>query len=1100
MAALCTVAAAAQHVVSFQKAVGQQVSIQSQASAHQKIHNHPRKFAINYSVLSSKEFAGDGATHKKDTSSRKKRFITTCVITTAVVEQDIDLKPTSSSPSLVTKAVLDSFDPSPSSSSPSSSAPSESPVLKPSPRPVTAPKPQPRPKPNAVIVKSRGSADNRSQTSRSNGARPANSVDPPFRQVFRPGDSPAKADGTSELAKSPIDSLGQILEKAEKLKEQKVAAAQKESNRYVKSTWRKGVGLESPPPVETPSRPGSGAASSQNETIGSSDNEKTSTSATKISNSSATIGNASSVSSSDKLEVKRPELRGPSTKLPLKPPPSIEGVQSPRKQVILKDVGAKDQGTGTRSSATGKPGVAGRPSPGKGSAVVTVDPFLGQVKPGKTGAAKGKDNKEDWRKKSASTGDGLKRRLGPKGSVPDDTVDVDLSGATGITRRGGRKMTKATRKAAREQAARAAAPVKVEILEVGKQGMSVPDLAQKLAVNDAEIVKMLFLKGIATTVNQTLDEDTVKLVCQEYGVEVVEAGSIKLEEMAKKTKEFSKEEDLDNLEVRPPVVTIMGHVDHGKTSLLDFIRKSKVAAGEAGGITQAIGAYRVPVTVDGVEQSCVFLDTPGHQAFSAMRARGARVTDVAIIVVAADDGVRPQTEEAIAHAKAANVPVVVAINKIDKEGAEPERVKQELSGIGLMPEDWGGDIPMVQVSAVNGQNVDSLLETVMLVAEFQELKANPNRSAQGSVIESRLDKTKGVLATLLVQNGTLNKGDVVLCGDAYGKIRALLGHTGARLEKAGPSTAVQVVGLSSVPVAGEEFEVLDSLEVARERAEQCAEYSRLARLAAQASEGKVTLASLATSVAEGQEGGVERHRLNMILKVDVQGSLEAIREALKSLPQDTVNLRMLLQAAGNVTVSDVDLAIASEGIIIGFNVNVPSAVQSYAESRGVEIRPYKVIYELIDDIRKAMEGLLDVVQEQVPIGRADVRAVFVSGSGKVAGCMVTEGKLVKGCGCNVIRGRSTVHTGNLASLRRVKELAKEVVAGLECGVGVDNFNEWQEGDVIEAFNLVAKKRTLEEASVMTASSLAAVAASASATITINANTTTATASTIAKAA
>lgn len=1088
MAALCTVAAAAQHVVSFQKAIGQQVSIQSQASPHQKTHNHPRKFASNYSVLSSKEFVGDGASHKTHASSRRKRFLTTCIVTTAVAEQDIELKPTSSSPSLSSKAVLD-----PSSSSSSSS--SDSPFLKPSPKPVAIPRPQPRPKPNPVIVDSRGPADNRARTPRPNGTRPANTSD--FRQVFRPGDSPAKPNGTSEPTKSPIDSLGQILEKAEKLKEQKVAAVQKENTRYVKSTWRKGVGVESPPPVETPQRPASGSAgSSQDETNSS---LKVSTSTSTAPSGNATTGNASSVSSSVQFEAKRPELRGPPLKAPLKAPPSREGGQPPRKQVILRDIGARDQGAGAGPSASGKPGFAGKPKiPGRpsGAAAAAADPFLGPVKPGKAGAAKGKDNKEDWRKKSAATGDGLKRRLGLKGSEPDDTVDVDLRGATGTTRRGGRKMTKATRKAAREQAARAAAPVKVTILEIGKQGMSVPDLAQNLAVNDAEIVKTLFLKGIATTVNQTLDEETIKLVCEEFGVEVVEAGSVKLEDMAKKTKEFLDEEDLDSLQVRPPVVTIMGHVDHGKTSLLDFIRKSKVAAGEAGGITQAIGAYRVPVTVDGVEQSCVFLDTPGHQAFTAMRARGARVTDVAIIVVAADDGVRPQTEEAIAHARAANVPIVVAINKIDKDGAEPERVMQELSALGLMPEDWGGDIPMVQVSALKGQNVDSLLETVMLVAEFQELKANPDRSAQGTVIESCLDKTKGVLATLLVQNGTLKKGDVVLCGEAYGKIRALLDHTGGRVENAGPSSAVQVFGLSSVPIAGEEFEVLDSLEVARERAEQCAIETRLTRLAAQAAEGKVTLASLAMSVAEGQAGGVERHQLNVILKVDVQGTLEAIREALKILPQDTVNLRMLLQAAGDVTVSDVDLAIASEGIIIGFNVNSPSAVQTYAESKGVEIRLYRVIYELIDDIRNAMEGMLDVVQEQVPIGKAEVRAVFTSGSGKVAGCMVTEGKLVKACGCKVIRGRSVVHTGTLVSLRRVKELAKEVIAGLECGVGVENFNEWQEGDVIEAFNLVAKKRTLEEASVTTTSSLAAVAATASATTT---NSTTTSATTTSKA-
>ncbi|MCO5611623.1 hypothetical protein L7F22_065877 [Adiantum nelumboides] len=1050
MAALCTAAAAAQHAVNFQKGIGQQVSIQSQASPH----SHSRKFASNYSVLSSKEFVGEGVTHKAHASTRKKRFITTCVVTTAVVEQDIEAKPTSNSPSR-------SLDSSEASSTPDSI------VLKPSPRPVTVPRPPPTPRPNPVIADSRKPAESNARPPRLNGANPIagqSSYRP--RQVFRPGDTPVKSDTSLASPKSSIDSLGQILEKAEKLKEQKKSfkeqktfAVQKESTRFVKSTWRKGVGLETPPPTEI--------------APGSVDREKT--------NGSATVANAASAlspaqvqaQSAGQVEVKRPELRGPPLKPSLKPPHSRD--QSPRKQVILKDIGAKDQGVGA-----GKPTIAGKVG-SKSAASAPVDPFLGPVKPGKAGAAKGKDNKEDWRKKASST-DGLKRRVGVKASEPDDSADVDIPGAAVGTRRSGRKMSKATRKAAREQAARAAAPVKVEMLEIGAQGMSVPDLAQKLAVNDSQIIKTLFLKGIATTVNQTLDEETIKLVCQEFGVEVVEAGTLKVEDMAKKT-EFLDEDDLDNLQSRPPVVTIMGHVDHGKTSLLDYIRKSKVAAGEAGGITQGIGAYRVPVTVDGEEQSCVFLDTPGHQAFTAMRARGARVTDVAVIVVAADDGVRPQTQEAIAHARAANVPMVVAINKIDKEGAEPARVMQELSGIGLMPEDWGGDVPMVQVSALKGQNVDSLLETIMLVTEFQELKANPTRRAKGTVIESRLDKTKGVLATLLVQNGTLKKGDVVFCGEAYGKVRALLDHSGTRVETAGPSTAVQVFGLSSVPVAGEEFEVLDSLEAARGRAEECAQAARLTRLAAQAAEGKVTLASLATLVAEGKEGGVERHQVNVILKADVQGTLEAIREALRTLPQDTVNLRMLLQAAGDVTISDVDLAIASDAIIIGFNVNSPSAVQTYAESKGVEIRLYRIIYELIDDIRNAMEGLLDVVQEEVPLGKAEVRAVFVSGSGKVAGCMVMDGKLVKGCGCKVRRGGAVVYTGNLVSLRRVKELAKEVVAGLECGVGVDNFNEWEEGDIIEAFNLVAKKRTLEEASVTTTSSLAAVAASATATIT-----------------
>ncbi|BBN05050.1 translation initiation factor IF-2 [Marchantia polymorpha subsp. ruderalis] len=725
-----------------------------------------------------------------------------------------------------------------------------------------------------------------------------------------------------------------------------------------------------------------------------------------------------------------------------------------RKGPILRDVGA-----GPRTS---------RPSSSAAPASTTAPPKFTKAAPIK--------GKEDWRKKAAAgVSDGSRRRMVSKSKDADAaTGDLDIAIPGVGSGRRGRKFTKASRKAAKAELARAAAPVKVEILEVGKEGMSVQDLAAKLAINDGEVVKTLFMKGIATMVNQTLDEEAVRLVCKEFEVEVVEAGTLKVEDMAKKLTEFLDEEDLDFLEIRPPVVTIMGHVDHGKTSLLDHIRKSKVAAGEAGGITQGIGAYRVLVPVGEEKQACVFLDTPGHQAFSAMRARGARVTDIAVIVVAADDGVRPQTLEAIAHAKAANVPIVVAINKIDKDGANAERVMQELASNNLMIEDWGGDVPAVQVSAKTGQNVDSLLETIMLLAEIADLRANPDRSAKGTVIEACLDKTRGTLATLLIQNGTLRKGDVVLCGESYGKVRALLDDTGARVEEAGPSTAVQVIGLNNVPVAGDEFEICDSIDAARDRAAERAIAIREQRLADRAGEGKVTLASLANAVAAGQESGTEHHQLNIILKVDVQGSVEAIREALQELPQDTVGLRFLLQSAGEVSASDVDLAIASQAIVIAFNVGVPSAIQSMAEKEGVEIREYNVIYELLDDMRKAMEGLLEVVTEQIPIGQADVRAVFGSGSGRVAGCMVTEGKLVKGCGVRVMRGNNAVYTGTLDSLKRVKELAKEVAAGLECGVGVTGFAEWQEGDRIEAYNEVDKRRSLEEASVNTVDATASV--------------------------
>ncbi|KAI0495710.1 hypothetical protein KFK09_022013 [Dendrobium nobile] len=677
--------------------------------------------------------------------------------------------------------------------------------------------------------------------------------------------------------------------------------------------------------------------------------------------------------------------------------------------------------------------------------------------------------KEERRKKSSAVG-GLRKRL-----VKEDVditeedaseLDVPIPGA-----RKGRKWTKASRKAARLEAAKASAPVKVEILEVGNEGMPAEELAYNLAVSEVEILGYLYSKGIKPDAVQILDKDMVKMICKEYDVEVIEASEVTVQEMAKK-KEVLDEEDLEMLEVRPPIITILGHVDHGKTTLLDCIRKSKVVASEAGGITQGIGAYKVQVPVDGKPQCCVFLDTPGHEAFSAMRARGARVTDITIIVVAADDGVRPQTNEAIAHAKAAGVPIIIAINKIDKDGSNPERVMQELSQAGLMPEEWGGDIPIVKISALNGENVDELLETVMLVAEMQELKANPHRKAKGTCIEAGLDKSRGPVSTLIVQNGTLRRGDIIVCGEAFGKVRALFDDRGGRVDEVGPSMAVQVIGLSDVPIAGDEFEVVDSLDLARQRAEACSESLRVSRISAKAGETKLTLSSLASAVSLGKQSGVDRHQLNIVLKVDVQGSIEAIRHAIQVLPQDNVTLKFLLQAPGDVSTSDIDLAVAAEAIIFGFNVKAPGSVKSYADKKNIEIRLYRVIYDLLDDMRNAMEGLLEPVEEQMPIGIAEVRASFSSGSGRVAGCMVTEGKLVKECGLRVVRKGKTIHTGTIVSLRRVKEEVKEVGAGLECGAGVDDFSDWEVGDVIEAFETIKKRRTLEEASASVTAALA----------------------------
>ncbi|KAM0950695.1 putative protein-synthesizing GTPase [Dioscorea sansibarensis] len=748
----------------------------------------------------------------------------------------------------------------------------------------------------------------------------------------------------------------------------------------------------------------------------------------------------------------------PQMSLPPKPTPKLQARPSvaplpPKPSVLNKPNAVRER----------KPILIDKFAPKKPA----IDPIAAEAilaAPTKPGKGPPPSKVKDERRKKSSAAGSLRRRLADDAEIPEEDASelgVPIPGVKDT--RKGRKWTKASRKAARLQAARAAEPVRVEILEVGEEGMLAEDLAYNLAVSEADILSYLYTKGVKPDTVQTLDKDMVKMICKEYDVEVLEVEPVRVEDMAKKN-ETLDEEDLDMLEDRPPVITIMGHVDHGKTTLLDYIRKSKVVATEAGGITQGIGAYKVQIPVDGKLQPCVFLDTPGHEAFGAMRARGAKVTDIVIIVVAADDGVRPQTNEAIAHAKAAGVPIIVSINKVDKDGASPDRVMQELSSVGLMPEVWGGDTPMVQISALKGENIDELLETVVLVAELQELKANPHRSAKGTVIEAGLDKAKGPVATLIVHNGTLKKSDVVVCGEAYGKVRALFDDRGNRVDEAGPSTAVQVIGLSDVPVAGDRFEVVESLDVAREKAEACGESLRAARISAKAGEGKVTLSSIASAVSAGKQGGLDMHQLNIILKVDVQGSIEAIRQAIQVLPQDNVTLKFLLQAPGDVSTSDVDLAVATEAVIFGFNVKTPGSVKNYADKKNVEIRLYRVIYDLIDDMRKAMEGLLDPVEEQISIGTADVRATFSSGSGRVAGCMVAEGKVVKDCGIRVLRKGKIIHTGTVSSLRRVKEEVKEVAAGLECGIGVDDFNDWEAGDVIEAFNTIKKLRTLEEAS------------------------------------
>ncbi len=610
------------------------------------------------------------------------------------------------------------------------------------------------------------------------------------------------------------------------------------------------------------------------------------------------------------------------------------------------------------------------------------------------------------------------------------------------------------RRAMELKAAKEAKQVRPEMIIVPEDNLTVQELADKLSLESSEIIKSLFFKGITATVTQSLDLATIETVAEEFGVPVLQDD---IQEAAEKTVDMIESEDIDNLIRRPPVITVMGHVDHGKTSLLDSIRESRVASGEAGGITQHIGAYQVEFEHESQKKKLTFLDTPGHEAFTAMRARGTKVTDVAVLVVAADDGCRPQTLEAISHARAAKVPIVVAINKIDKEGASPDRVKQELSEKDLIAEDWGGDTVMVPVSAIKKQNIDKLLEMILLVSEVEDLQANPDRYAKGTVIEAHLDKAKGPVATLLVQNGTLKSGDVLAAGSVLGKIRAMVDEHGNRIKEAGPSFPVEALGFSEVPTAGDEFEVYPDEKTGRAIVGERATDARATKLAQQMASRRVSLSSLSTQANDG-----ELKELNLILKADVQGSVEAILGSLEQLPKNEVQVRVLLSAPGEITETDIDLAAASGSVIIGFNTSLASGAKRAADANDVDIREYEVIYKLLEDIQLAMEGLLepDLVEES--LGQAEVRATFAVGKGAIAGCYIQSGKLQRNCSLRVIRSDKVIFEGNLDSLKRAKDDVKEVNTGFECGVGCDKFSSWIEGDVIEAFKFVTKKRTLSQ--------------------------------------
>ena len=591
-------------------------------------------------------------------------------------------------------------------------------------------------------------------------------------------------------------------------------------------------------------------------------------------------------------------------------------------------------------------------------------------------------------------------------------------------------------------------PTEVVVREVEiPETISVGELASRMSVKASDLIKRMIAMGMMATINQALDQDTAVLVTEEMGhkPKVVSVNAVENEFQ----KILKAKGSGEGAAVRPPVVTVMGHVDHGKTSLLDYIRKAKVVASEAGGITQHIGAYHVATANGGI----TFIDTPGHAAFTAMRARGARATDIVILVVAADDGVMPQTEEAIQHARAANVPIVVAVNKIDKEGADPERARNELASKNVIPDDWGGDTQFVNVSALTGVGIDNLLEAVQIQAELLELRAVADSPAQGVVVESRLDRGRGPVATVLVQNGTMKRGDIVVAGQHFGRVRAMLDDTGALVDSAGPSMPVEILGLSGTPGAGDELAVVADERAAREITEFRARKSTEQRMAGQ------QVSKLENMFANLKEG--ERPTLNILLKTDVRGSLEAIMHAIGEMKNAEVVAQVIGSGVGGIAESDASLALASKAVVFGFNVRADGAAKKIIEREGIDLRYYSVIYELLDDIKQMLSGMLSPEIRQEILGVAEVRQVFRSPRfGQVAGCMVTEGTLFRNKRIRVLRSNVVIFEGELESLRRFKDDTAEVRAGFECGIGVRNYNDVKEGDKIEVYDVREVARSL----------------------------------------
>jgi len=636
----------------------------------------------------------------------------------------------------------------------------------------------------------------------------------------------------------------------------------------------------------------------------------------------------------------------------------------------------------------------------------------------------------DVEKESGSEGAKGETAAAEKASL-EKTAPTPVKEKKSISKKSVKEGRKA-RKAARQSLEEKDTPEKSLLLE-GR--VTVGELAARLNVMASEILAKLLDLGIIYNINQPLTEDLLELLSEEYGIKFKLKTDPDEEELLNIMEQVTDKQ----LKPRPPVVTVLGHVDHGKTSLLDAIRETNIIASEAGGITQHIGAYTVEINGKRV----VFLDTPGHEAFTAMRARGAQITDIAVLVVAADDGVMPQTVEAINHAKAAGVPIIVALNKIDKPSANPERVKKQLADIGLLPEEWGGDTIFVNVSALKRQGLEELLEMILLVAEMAELKANYSRKAKGVVIEAKLDKGRGPVATILVQDGVLSVGDPVICGNIYGKVRAMIDDKGSRIKKAFPSTPVEVLGLTEVPQAGDSFLVVTDEKLARQIAQKRGEKLREATLR---KEQRISLDDFFNRIADNEID------LNIIIKADVQGSAEALHESLMKIENEKVKIKIIHKGVGAITESDVMLASASNAIIIGYNIRPEANARKLAEREHVDIRLYRVIYEIIDDVKSAIHGLLEPEYEEVVLGQAEIRQIFkVSKVGTVAGSYVLEGKISRNANMRVIRDGVVIHEGRIESLKRFKDDAKEVNTGFECGILLENFNDLKEGDILEAY-------------------------------------------------